>query len=924
MSYDQYSEYAHTGGSESAKNRISPNTYHVAASEDVGYPNKFDLFVNKENASIGGFSVTENHALTDLVGDKLYLDHRLYVDTTGGGIAVDPSEGVVNTGSIDLSESSLLFSTSPTSETFTVQYSARSDKSYDSHINAMQNVLMKMQDRIGLQDGGANPTGDGAGITTMPFTVELEPVNQANLDALRTLIAPNMILMNHLEAAIKIGSSSNVAIDSHNGAGHHILLGNPTAAGASDTVHVDTTVLTVGNKSGASSGNFTYSMSPEDHIFVSGDSVFASQMTVGQPWAGTGQYQGSIPNDMTGFYNEAMLRVNGPLYFGSGISGVGNVTFVVATGQLVDIVGTLESTDLHVENTSIFDGVSTFNSIVNITSPGRLRTNRDIEMLTKPNGEPGLVDNLDASYARAVTESRSQVLGSVSNHILSEDFYEDYANPYTSGYKLHPVHHTKMYPMLGGWAFTGAAAFAIAGSHSHKNVLICSTNISSISGATIDNYGSYAPGLFNPGDTFVEIDNGGSEQLSYPVYYHSDVVSGTAVSTVTGFSLYLAGDDDVLESPTVLNKGFKIYQPSNVPLKHLTSDFTNPAAPEATFGNQAGGYYSDGAVHRTEFATNSAWVGPSVGPDPYPVYKEMAAGDTVQSLMLTALQRSVDLEKATAISGGMTFGTETGVAYLYATTSNNRGTEHDQVLLKASPSPWGIAASNIWQDGFSKVNPGQWAPVGEVTASTVNGNDWVHIETTSYRPNAFYDSCWVPLVQHHDSTRAVPYDSIPENMGRCLGILGVNDNATLDNDTMYAEGQGDATFYVEHNIGPVPNLSEVSLRAFVARYADDYKQEVEQHWNSIFRSTARGSANLWTPEPTSDIYGSQHDFHQTLTQGNGNGNLREITNSCSIRYLDSRFCTVSIMDSQTSSPSGLPGGPLTYGDYIRVVIKRTR
>jgi hypothetical protein len=912
MVYNQYSSYAYTGNVEGVKNRISSNSADTNNSEDTLFPIAYDLFVNKENASNAGFGVSEQHSTADLAGSKVYLDHRLFVDTTGGYAGITSSNGTIDQSSINLTEGSVSFSSVPTDTTYALSYSARSDKVFDSHINALQNAVMRLQQKFGLQ---AAIGGIGTGLSTLELVTNYTPPNQGALDGIKNNILPNIVTLGHLEGDLKIGSTNNSLLSSHGGVGVVVTLGNHDASGPVDAIQIDGELFKVSNKLGARPVDIQLGASTGDVLGVSGLANFRSQVTIGLPGAGAGAYQGFVPNLLTGFYNEAMLRVNGGIYFGAGMSGNGNVTFVTTTGGRVDIVGDLEATDLHVENTSQFDGQAVFLDFVDARSPGYFTTNKDIELRTKTNGEPALIDGLDPSYGQVATESAAEVFGAVTTHLRS-DFGTLESTPYVSGAKRHPVHDFFMYPMLGGWGFTGVVQFAKASDHSSKNVLICDSYMLSIDTVAAREYGSYSQGLFNPGDTFLEIENGSSERVTYPIYYHDKVFEdGQTHAGVTGFNLYLATDDDVLVSPTVNGQNYRIFQPSNIPARHLSTDFSTDTSPTVTFGNDGNGYYGQGAANRSSFVTQAAYPGPSVGPDVFPIYKQLSPGSVVTENLLTALQRSVDHEKIIATTNYTTVGAQKGIAYIYATSANNKGTEHTNVLLKASPSPWGLAHSQVFGSNVTSINPGQWALVGEVVAQTSiaqAGTAWSLIETVSYRPNAFYDSCWVPLVTYRGANQAVGHDTIPDNIGRCLPFHGTTDVGSADFD----DGEGDHNFYVEHNIGPVHNLSELSVRVFVARYNTDYTRESENVWDSRFRQTAAGSANLWTPF-NAPYQG--HEFTNSPGGSVGEGALKEITGSCQIRYFDSRFCRISVVATADAdiTAGSLPG-------YIRVIVKRTR
>ena len=906
MSYRQYSDNAYTGAVEDAINRVASNAADSVNSESISYPNKFDIFVNKENASIGGFAVTETHTPNDLVDSKLYLDHKIKIDATGGWETPTVSDGILDASSIDLIAGSIEFSTDPTADTFNISYNGTSDKIYDSHLNSVQNAVMAMQQTLGLKVAQG---GVGTGIITLPLVTQFEPSSQAALDNLKATVLTNIVMANNLETDYKIGSTDNTTLDTFGGSGYGVQIGNGGAAGARDNIRINALTLKVNDTD--VDGTLIYSARTGDAVSFSGCTEFASQVTIGMPWAGKGTYEGSIPAGLDSYYAQAMLRVNGGIYFGDGMSGNGSITFVTTTGEKVDVVGNFEATDLNVENTSTFNGVSTFKDKANAEHPGWFSTNAEIELRDR-NNLPTLIDGLDPSYAAVATESNAQVNGVVSTFMRDPVFTNDY-QPYISGSKQHPVHKYEMSPMLGGYAITGQVKFAKASFHSHKQVLLLEAVMDSVTGSH-SLVGSYAPGWFNPGDTFIEISDGGGAKSAFPIYFHEAEPAGG--ESISGLNVWIAADDNIHTSPAITNQNYRIFQPSNMPVHHLVS--ADGASPTATFGHPGGGYYADGTQNAVEFKTDPAFVGPNVGTAPGALHKRLASNATVEVSILEALKRSIDFAQITDGggwgAGSHGGGTEIGIAYIFAgSDSNYDGTKHNQVKLKASPSPFGISAANTWMAGV-KMNPGQWTLVGEVVASSTDGNTWSTVETVSYRPNAFYDSCWVPMVNYRDTSMTAGV-ALTDNIGRCLPIHG--SSAGVDADDQFATNEGNHNFFVEHNIGPIRSLTDVSVRVYVANYnSGGINLPSDGGWASFYRMTSAGSANLWSPMAMP--YSTVHDKYHTVAAA-GQGFLKEITNEIQVRMFDSRFCRICIPTATT--PLQLNG---SNADYIRVVIERVR
>ena len=346
MSYSQYSIYAYTGNTESIKNRIPNNAYDAPSAEYIGFPSKFDVFVNKDNATQGGFPVTETHTLSSLVGDTLYLDHRPDQDS-----AFSSSDGTLDTATLNLSTASIEFSTRPTAEVFSITYTARGDKIWDSHINVLQNAVMAMQTSLGLLSASG---GVGTGIVTLPVVTQYDPSDQTELTSVKTNVLPNIVMLGNLEGDIKIGSTSNASLASYGDSGHDIVLGNRVAGTAPrDNLYIDAKTLAV-NDVATGVSTLTYSSFTGDLVGFSGNTTFASQVTIGGPNPGSGVYSGNVPGGMQSFYDDAMLRVNGAIYFGSDLSGNGAITFNTSTGASLDVIGTINADDLIVDNTSTF------------------------------------------------------------------------------------------------------------------------------------------------------------------------------------------------------------------------------------------------------------------------------------------------------------------------------------------------------------------------------------------------------------------------------------------------------------------------------------------------------------------------------------------------------------------------------------------
>jgi len=907
MAYEQYSDQAYTGGVESAKNRISSNSNSPDA-ETIGFPNTFDLFVNKENASLGGFAVTEEHATADIDGSVLFLDHRPAVDVTGGIGLITVSEGTIDSGQTDVGAKTVTFSTLPTAETFTISYDAAADRVEDSHINALQNAVMALQSTVGLK---AAVSEIGSGISTLPIVTTLDLGSLAELQAVQDFL-PNVVLANALAENFVLGSTDIAALP---GDGARIYIG-ATGSLNRDDVYIDANSLHIGAREGDGTENciMHIGLHTGDRVHITGCTDIASQVTIGFEGGACGNLQDTIPqSDLGAFYSGAFLRVHGGVYFGDGISGVGDIVFVTTTGEEVQVQGDFHATTLLVDATSTFNGVSTFNKDVRILSPGFLLTNQDIVMSDTPGGAPTTIDSLDASYAKVNLENQHVIRGSVISSVRSPLTTPE-ATPYTQGAKVHPVHGFNMYPIIGGWTYTGLVNFEKATDGSqHQNILLLSAAMdaignnypngtaaqnSNVGGGSIS-YGDYATGFFNPGDTYIELDlgNGVVSKVSYPIYHHTE--EGFDGTTMTGLNVYVAADDSSFQDAAIAGSVYKLFQPGNAPTDHLNTDFSDSSNPLAVLGNQNN---SDYPQENVSLLTERGFDGGNRAQSNHPVLKSLGAGSTVSVNMANALTKSID---------NPPYYPQTGIAYIYANTDNNALTREDNIALRASPSPYGIAGQFVNHLGYT-LRPGQHCPVGEVVATTTDGSAWTLVESVGYRPDAFYDSCWVPMVEYMSALS--PETTIPSNIGRCLPIFGTNSTEFEDDEF---------NFFVEHNIGPVRSLTEVTKQVFIASYKDMAftGHPVEGEHASIYKHSAAGSYNLWSPY--AEPFKAGHDFDTpdadliTTKQGY----LRDISNLVHFRMFDSRFAMLGIEDSEATVFEDKDG---RSAQYIRVVIKRAR
>ena len=328
MAYTQWSQNAQTGGPESTFQRINQNPNSTLDSEAVYYPTKFDVFVNKENSNLGGFTVVENHNPNEINGGVLYLNHRIAIGSTGEYDIPVLSAGDINTGLINVFDSSLTFTTIPTVN-FTVSYTARGDQVHDSHLNALQNSHMSLMDTLGLKEKIDNY---GTGLLSEKPCVAFNPTTLGEYEVFDIKV-PSAEILPHLKASLKIGGTDNASFPGYGLSGiTNLYLG---ASGVTrNDIYIDTDHLRIAAREGVQAGEYIYGMNTGDVNTFTGRVDMASQLTVGYVGGALiDPIAVNIPSFATGtFYSGAAIRAHGGIWFGSGLSGYGDITFIPGTG----------------------------------------------------------------------------------------------------------------------------------------------------------------------------------------------------------------------------------------------------------------------------------------------------------------------------------------------------------------------------------------------------------------------------------------------------------------------------------------------------------------------------------------------------------------------------------------------------------------
>jgi len=896
MTYNQYTNTPVTGYSESVKNRIDNNS-NAANSEASAFPTKFDLFVNKENTSIGAYAVTETHTLSQIVGSTLYLDHRPAVDYTGGlGSFVISDGGVIDTTQTDVAGASVEFTTLPTVSPFSISYSAAPDRVQDAHLNSLQNAVMNIETSLGIR----SPIGgQGTGIITLPALIAINPRDYATYSALQGIM-PNMIMVQHLGQNLVLGSTDVAGIPGY-GTGVTISIGS-TGVASRDYVIIDTNNFTL-RASDSAPATYSLGIHTGESVNISGQVTIASKVVIGLNGGAGFNFQNTVPTGAQAFYTGAALQVHGGVWFGSGLSGNGSVTFVTTTGQSVTVSGELDATSLVTSGPATFGGNTTIHGYVAIVNPGYLVTDNDITLQPKAGGVPSLIDGLDPSYANWAINNPG-VPGSITSTVRTP--IDTAPIQYSNGAKKHPVYGFMMYPIVGGWSYTGTVNYEKASVAGNRNILLLNANMSGIGpcstsqstsvnlgGGTLSS-GDYCTGLFNPGDTFIEIKSASDvDAYSYPIYYHTPYLNGSNI--VTGLNVYVAADDQALQT-SVAGKKYRLYQPGNSPIQHLSGWAGAQVSPLASYGTLSSADYPYATVNTI---TNPAWLGGNNVINSNAQFKHVLQAGTIGVAPKDALEKSIN-----NITGSIN---ATGIAYVFIAGSNTNSTSETSIQVRCSPTPYGMAGPQM-QMGSPRLVPGQHIPVGEILATTTNGTTWTYLDAVSYRPNGVYDSCWVPLVEYKST-------SIPA-YGRCLPFY----SSSIQSDSEYDGGY--YQFWVEHNLGPIGHRGELDYHIDIANYGswvfDNNPGLAGSGQSGTFKLSSQGSQNLWSPYASN--LAATNTYYQAQTAGY-RGFLKDVTNRFELSYLDTRFAKF-IFDSNTADITTFKGHNGRLAGYIRIVMKK--
>lgn len=437
MPYKTFSEFAPavSGNIESSEIAKVHNNPLVAASNQISWPTKYDAFVEKNNSQLQTFMVTDEiHEVSDIDianGNGLYLYHRILPTDDPGSTNVSVSAGTIVTGLIDFNAGRIYFSNNPTGQ-FTVSYLAQPDPVHSSHVNALQNALMRMQNVLGAgsdQDQGIK-----------------------NAQYLLYGTSPTGSLLAHIPNAVSIAdfTKTTFTVAGESGFTHTINIGNSW-----DTVTVDTSQFIVQSSGGrqATTGSYPVPNSANVQFIINADSHLKAQTTIGATWPASGVGTWGTSGQYTG----AGLRILGDVFIAGNLTTLGTETTLngirSVTGDMV--TGSLTvSGDAIIRGNLQVDGDLTVGGglgLETLTVSGELFVGDRISF-TNRNGVVTTVDGLDPSYLtdRLVFMNRDPNV----NCVLQCDW--------------DPISYTEFYDPAASTNFTGSRTHTWTGTITNK------------------------------------------------------------------------------------------------------------------------------------------------------------------------------------------------------------------------------------------------------------------------------------------------------------------------------------------------------------------------------------------------------------------------------------------------------------------------
>ena len=752
-SFTNFSTHAPTGASQKAI--VSPNQY-ADSGRNIGYPNKYSVYVNKISEVDGTQRVIEYRTVSEIVGNRLYLWHRpltnsgavTQITVAGGGAPV------IDTAATNPKSAYIVFTTLPTND-FTVSYLAAPDCINAWNLNTVQDDVMEIQKTLGVTSLTGTP-----GLRNLAYATFDLPG-----DAGISGIAQRAVYLSHLARNIVIGSTNVASLKTSLGSNHTIQIGR-----TGDELLFDSTGFHVVQTNANYNNNITLGTKTGDIITYMGSISGEGQVTIGGPsWTNIGAagwnsrgYSGFAFHPTSGltatYYSGSMLRVHGDVSIAGNVRSVGALTVVTTTGETSVVLG-----DWTVARDLIVQGKSYLNGGVE-TSTAKITRDIVVEGIIEFPNSYSTIDGLDPSAAAETLPLLNK--RRIKNSIIDAPINERQVSPKLT--ITSPYYRINNSGLVGDvFTITGIVSAAPFTSGAHQSVVVVDVALPIVSGsftglipwtgagvgAPLSGVlsGIWSPGMMDPG--FVEVAVLGSQP------------SPAAKMPVYGY--YITDADNVsikqmrLLVPTPLDSARNIFVPGN------KVSLYNPGTVPYDFISAQGGAAPTFQVS-------------GLGTSPLQISFETMCKQYLSISSNISLLNA--LENSTAFARASN---PTGIAYIFAG-------------VPTSPdSDMTFFAKSVPNRMSSEV------AIGEVIASSGVGNTWTILETICYRPNGLYDSSWMPIVSKClkglNSGRFIPEAS----------ATGQGFNEASRPNSPY-------TYFFQHNLGPVQDLRHITADMYLA------------------------------------------------------------------------------------------------------------
>jgi len=658
MTYPIYSDHAPTG--ETAIKHVSTNPYSTDG-RTIGYPNRFDVYVQHLSDADGSESVIETREVSDLVGSRLYLHHRPMVNSDGTASTISVSDGTIDTSFTNAAQGYIVFSSLPTAQ-FTVSYVAVPDCDLTWSVNNLQNSVMELQGQLGPDNDTTYP-----GIKNLKIATFNNPTGFTASGVLN-----NGVHLPHLDQDVTIASSDDPTLQLLRGTGYTIQLGREA-----DNVIVDATGFTVKQSDGSKVSVMTLGSKTGDSIWWKGVASGAGPMTIGGPeWD---DYSGVVfAGDLTGgYYTGSMLRVHGDASFMGDVRAIGNITIINSTGSTSTVIGDWTVRDeLFVEGTSHLQGDTIAQQV---TVQENLYLDKDL-IANNSAGQGGggqtLLDGLDASE---VAWSYNTVIKSKHpNTVVTAPINTNNAFPKNVTHR--PWMEIGPDNLVGDvFAITGQLNAAASNSGAHPHILQLLMDVPLVSGAYSEfgyTSGVWSPGMMQPGSMRVRMLDGQAQGFDSPIYGYTVEETGT-IHTLTRLNVFLP---EAITNPPQTNNYYILYNPGSI--RYNTISAAGGATPT--------------------FSINASTT------EPFAVSFE----DTVR--IMTANSSSYSMADALIDSvSGLGGSPTTGIAYIFA-DANNTDPENPPIF-KARPTPIRMDGQTPVGEVVASYNGATWTVLDTVS-----------------------------------------------------------------------------------------------------------------------------------------------------------------------------------------------------------------